>query len=47
MAMTYTSLVAPKGTTGSLANWVGYSKLDTETVLDEAQSLLFHLLRVR
>ena len=47
MAMTYTSLVAPKGTTGSLANWVGYSKLDTETVLDEAQSLLFQLLRVR
>lgn len=47
MAMTYTSLVAPKGTTGSLANWVNYSKLDTPTVLEEAQSLLFQLLRVR
>lgn len=47
MAMTYTSLVAPKGTTGSLANWVNYSKLDIPTVLDEAQSLLFSLLRVR
>lgn len=47
MAMSYTSLVAPKGTTGSLANWVNYSKLDTATVLDEAQSLLFQLLRVR
>jgi hypothetical protein len=47
MAMSYTSLVAPKGTTGSLANWVNYSKLDTVPVLDEAQSLLFQLLRVR
>lgn len=47
MTMTYTSLVAPKGTTGSLANWVNYSKLDTPTVLEEAQSLLFQLLRVR
>jgi hypothetical protein len=47
MAMSYTSLVASKGTTGSLANWVNYSKLDTPAVLDEAQSLLFQLLRVR
>jgi hypothetical protein len=45
--MSYTSLVAPKGTTGSLANWVNYSKLDTAAVIDEAQSLLFQLLRVR
>lgn len=47
MAMTYTSLVASKGTAGSLANWSNYSKLDAVTVLDEAQSLLFQLLRVR
>jgi hypothetical protein len=47
MAMTWTSLVAPKGTAGSLANWVGYAKLDTETIVDEAQSLLFQMLRVR
>lgn len=47
MAMSYTSLVAPKGTTGSLANWVNYTKLDTATVLEEAQSLLFQLLRTR
>lgn len=47
MAMTYTSLVAPKGTTGSLANWVGYNKLDLPTIVDEAQSLLYSLLRVR
>jgi hypothetical protein len=47
MAMSHTSLVASKGTTGSLANWVNYTKLDTETVLEEAQSLLFQLLRTR
>jgi hypothetical protein len=45
--MNYTSLVAPKGTTGSLMNTVNYSKLDAVTVLEEAQSLLFSLLRVR
>lgn len=47
MAMTWTSLVASKGTAGSLMNWVNYSKLDAETVVDEAQSLLFQTLRVR
>lgn len=45
--MTYTSLVAPKGTTGSIANWANYSKLDLPAVVDEAQSLLFSLLRIR
>lgn len=47
MAMNYTSLVAPKGTAGSIANWVGYGKLDIATVLDEAQSIIFQSLRVR
>lgn len=47
MVMTYTSLVAPKGTTGSIANWVNYSKLDLPVVLDEAQALLYEVLRVR
>lgn len=47
MAMSYTSLAASKGTAGSLANWVNYTRLDTVVVLDEAQSLLFQLLRVR
>lgn len=47
MAMSYTSLVAPKGTTGSILNWVGYSKLDVATVVDEAQYLLYQILRVR
>ncbi len=47
MVMTYTSLIASKGTSGSLANWVNYSKLDLPAVVDEAQSLLFSLLRIR
>lgn len=47
MTMTWTSLVAPKGTAGSIMNWVNYSKLDAETVVAEAQSLLFQILRVR
>lgn len=47
MAMSYTTLVAPKGTAGSIMNWVSYTKLDIQTVLDEAQSLLYQLLRTR
>jgi hypothetical protein len=49
MAMTYTSLVAPKGTTGSIAGWAGYSdaKLDLPAILDEAQALIWQSLRVR
>jgi len=47
MAMTYNTLTAPKGTPGSILNWVGYGKIDVATVLDEAQSLLFSLLRTR
>lgn len=47
MAMTWTSLVAPKGSAGSIMNWVNYSKLDQETCVDEAQSLIFESLRVR
>jgi len=47
MSMNYTSLISPKGTSGSIANWVGYTKLDLPTVLDESQSLLFSMLRVR
>lgn len=45
--MSFTSLVAPKGTAGSVANWVSYTKLDIETIVDEAQALIFSMLRVR
>lgn len=45
--MDYTSLTASKGTAGSILNWVGYSKLDAPTLLEEAQSLIYQFLRVR
>lgn len=47
MAMTWTSLSAAKGTAGSIMNWVGYSKIDVPTILDEAQSMIYALLRTR
>lgn len=47
MAMNYTTLTGTKGTAGSLLNWVGYSRVDIGTVLDEAQALLYQYLRVR
>lgn len=47
MAMSYTTLTGAKGTNGSLLNWVGYSRIDVGTVVDEAQALLYQYLRVR
>lgn len=47
MAMTYSVLIGSKSTVGSLKSWVSYSKLDPVTIVDEAQSLLYSLLRVR
>jgi hypothetical protein len=49
MTMTYNSLVANKGTAGAIANFLSYAKLTSEipTILDEAQGLLFTLLRTR
>jgi hypothetical protein len=47
MAMTYTSLTAPKGTSGSIANWVSYTKLDIGPIVDEAQALIYQYLRCR
>lgn len=47
MAMNYTSLIADKGTAGSIAKWVNYTLLDTVTTLDEAQALIYMALRCR
>jgi hypothetical protein len=49
MAMSYNTLVAPKGTAGSLADWIGYGRLaaQADTILTEAQSLIYQSLRVR
>jgi hypothetical protein len=46
-AMTYASLVGDKNTAGSIARWVNYSKLDVDQILQEAQSLIYSMLRVR
>jgi hypothetical protein len=47
MAMTYSSLIASKGSSGSIATWVAYSLLDLPPIVDEAQSLVYGLLRCR
>lgn len=47
MAMSYTSLTAAKGVSGSIANWVAYTKLDIPVIVDEAQALLYEMLRCR
>lgn len=47
MAMSWTTLTGPKGSVGSILNWVGYGKVDVNTVVDEAQPLIYSLLRVR
>lgn len=47
MAMTFTTLTASKSTAGSIKSWVNYSLLDVEPIVEEAQALLYSLLRVR
>src|SRR5215471_19937752 len=47
MPMTYASLVADKNTVGSIKYWINYSRIDSDTVLAEAQALIFQRLRVR
>lgn len=47
MAMTYSTLTGSKTAPGSIILWTSYTKLDVLTVVDEAQSLLYRLLRCR
>ena len=47
MAMTYTSLTAAKGTSGAIATWTNYTKLDIPVIVDEAQALLYGEGRLR
>lgn len=47
MAMTYTSLTGGKGVSGSIANWVSYTLLDLPPIIDEAQALIYQILRCR
>ena len=45
--MDYNTLVAAKSVAGSIASWVNYAKLDSVTVLAEAQAEIYDRLRVR
>lgn len=47
MAMTWTTLTGAKTVAGSIKNWVNYEKVDSETILDEAQATIFQFLRIR
>lgn len=43
--MDYTTLVASKSTAGSLKNWINRDTIDAETVLTEAEALIWTTLR--
>lgn len=47
MPMNFTSLTGDKTVPGSIINWTTYTRLDVNTVVDEAQALLFQMLRCR
>ena len=47
MPMSFSSLTAAKGVTGSVATSVDYTKLDIFPLVDEAQTLLYQSLRTR
>lgn len=47
MPMSYTSLVADKSTPGSIKSWMNYGKIDSEGVLEDAQTMIYERLRVR
>jgi hypothetical protein len=43
----YSTLVADKTVAGSIKRWVNYGQIDSETVLTEAQALIYSMLRAR
>lgn len=47
--MDYDTLIAPKGTSGSIANWVNYSDalLPLSDILEDAQALIYDMVRLR
>jgi hypothetical protein len=47
VAMSFATLTADKTAAGSIKRWCNVAELDAETVLEEAQALLFQTLRVR
>lgn len=47
MPMSYTTLVADKTVSGSIKSWMNYGKIDSEGVLEEAQTMIYQRLRTR
>ncbi|KQZ49710.1 hypothetical protein ASD54_12285 [Rhizobium sp. Root149] len=47
MAMSYTTLTGDKTVAGSIKSWVNYTRLDVDTILEEAQTTIYQTLRVR
>lgn len=47
MPMSFTTLTGAKTETGSIKSWMNYGKIDSEGVLEEAQSMVYDRLRVR
>lgn len=45
--MDYTTLVAAETTAGSIKNFINYSRVDSEGILEEAQAWIYQRLRVR
>lgn len=45
--MDYSTLTGAKTTTGSIAYWLNYSRIDADGILDEAESWIYSRLRVR
>ena len=47
MAMTYSTLVADKGTVGSIAYHINWSRIDAEGILEEAQAWIYQRIRIQ
>lgn len=47
MPMSYSQLVGSKTDAGSIMSWVNYARLDVESVLEDAQAIIYQQLRVR
>lgn len=47
MATNYTTLVAAKTTAGSIKHFTNYSRIDPESILEDAQRFLYSVLRVQ
>jgi hypothetical protein len=45
--MDFTSLTADKTTSGSIRRWVNHAEVDSEAILEDAQALIYQMLRIR